>query len=200
MMFILRSQGSQAALTRVNSTGEEGRVDNYPDELAPYSDGGGWPEPFSRWWERVHGHYPSVPKNLARQWLWRHWGNSSWRWLPSEGARFSLVLWGPRDVRAVQMWREPEDQAVSYGRDLLTRTRNLPRGQRYAPTAIMDRTGKWPAPPLVIDHQGTLPCNPWDDLPRGLVVVEGHRRFEVAKALAKEGRLKDELPVWVLSY
>ena len=77
-------------------------MDHYPDQLAPR---GNYftKEPFATWWVRVRQHLPHVPLNVARQWVWRHWGLSEFGWIPSARTRFQLERWGTSAVATIQV-------------------------------------------------------------------------------------------------
>lgn len=174
-------------------------MDNYPEQLAPIGNDTFRKEPFQVWWTRVSGQFSSVPKNVARQWIWRHWHHSEFCWLPTTGARFDLVFWQPEEINGIKIWREGKNNYADWGDHLLslaTRPKNL----RYDVAEIMWRRRRWPAPPIVLDNREPVKFAPWGDLPSGFVLVEGNRRLAMAKALARKDRLEHDLPVWLLKY
>lgn len=171
-------------------------MDDYPAELAPHQIGFER-EPFSLWWERVRERYPTIPKNVARQWLHRHWQGSRYRFLPSASADFRLEHWTKEQFLQMQSWRMPPAKMLKEGRHMLSLER---RRRTPSPVAnIMERRGTWPAPIIAMEHDGRF-LEQMPDLPLGVVLIEGNRRSEMAHALAEDGKLGDRLPVWVLSY
>lgn len=68
--------------------------------------------------------------------------------------------------------------------------------------AYMEREKRWPEPPIVIDNRdGLIDFELMAfDIPQGFVVVEGHKRVELAMALIRRGELANDLRIWVLSY
>lgn len=172
-------------------------MDDYPAELAPYEPAPFEKEAFSHWWSRVGNSFPSVPPNVARQWIWRHWGQSTFGWLPSAGAEFSLVSWSPADIAALCVGTR--DDYVAWGEKLLREHASGPL--RYWVAAVMARRRMWPVPPIVLNYNGVMPLGGMTDCPLSTyVLLEGNRRTAIAKALAARGTLHSGLPVWVLTY
>jgi hypothetical protein len=174
-------------------------MDNYPEQLAPIGNGTSGKEPFQAWWGRVSEHYPTVPKNVARQWIWRHWQQSDFCWLPTKGSRFELARWQPEEIEVIKIWREGKNKYEDWG-DYLLSLATRPKNLRYAVAEIMFRRRRWPAPPIVLDNRNSIDFAPWKDLPVGFVLVEGNRRTAMAKALARRNQLARDLLVWVLKY
>jgi hypothetical protein len=174
-------------------------MDNYPEQLAPIDNGAFEKEPFQVWWTRVSGHFPSVPKNVAHQWIWRHWHYSEFSWLPTSGARFDLVSWRPEQIKEIKIFIEGNNNYEDWGDHLLSLA-TQPKNLRYKVAEIMSRRKRWPAPPIVLDNREPIKFTPWEDLPNGFVLVEGNRRLAMAKALARKNQLARDLPVWLLKY
>ncbi len=174
-------------------------MDNYPQHLEPRGNGTFEKEGFASWWPRARESFPAVPRNVARQWLHRHWGRSEFGWLPASCAQFTLERWQPADVVGVQIYQEglpPYDQWGEYLIGLAAQ----PKGWRYPVASIMNRRRRWPAPPIVWHRSAPIANEPYDDLPTGMLLLEGNRRTAMAKALAHRGTLGADLPVWVLRY
>jgi hypothetical protein len=174
-------------------------MDNYPEQLAPIGNGTFEKEPFQVWWGRVSEHFPTVPKNVARQWIWRHWHESDFCWLPTMGSRFELARWQPEEIEVVKIWREGSNKYEDWEDHLLSLA-TQPRNLRYGVAEIMFRRKRWPAPPIVLDNRNSIGFAPWKDLSVGFVLVEGNRRMAMAKALARRNQLARDLSVWVLKY
>jgi hypothetical protein len=174
-------------------------MDDYPETLGPLVPAPFQKEPFPTWWARAQSHFAIVPRNVARQWLWRHWGQSEYGWLPTRGAHFALQVWSPSEVYSLAVHRvESNERWAKWGSDMLKRA-DLPKNQRYPLYSIMKRRKRWPTPPIVLDNRIPIE-SPCSDLPAAFVLVEGHQRTAIAKALAQRGQLARDLPVWVLSY
>jgi hypothetical protein len=174
-------------------------MDGYPKHLEPHGHGTIAKEGFSAWWERARSSFLTVPRNVARQWLHRHWGQSAFGWLPSQGAQFTLEYWQPSEVVALQIWREGTPGYADWGDQLLANAAQS-KQYRYGVACIMNRRHRWPAPPIVWHRAAPLANEHYSQLPTGFVLVEGNRRIAMAKALARCGLLLPQLPVWVLRY
>ncbi len=166
-------------------------MDGCPERLKPLGVGTINKEVFAPWWRRANSSFPTVPHNVARQWLYRHWCTSEYKWLPSAGAHFTLEVWQPADVALVEI--RGEDDPCQWGEQLIA--------DAHHPVArIMNRRHRWPAPPIVWRRTAPLANEGRSDLPTGFLLVEGNRRLAIAKALERRGALAADLPVWVLRY
>lgn len=175
-------------------------MDDYPPHLSPFPNlESANREQFQTWWTRVRSNFPMMPKNVARQWLWRHWKESEFGYLPSADSRFSLQKWTTDDLLSMKIRGAKPGEYVEWGQHLLQR-RNWPADFRYGLPGIMKRRGVWPCPIIALVHDGRFSESGIRGLPTGNVLIEGNRRTAIALALAEEGRLAASLPVWVLSY
>jgi hypothetical protein len=97
-------------------------------------------------------------------------------------------------------WRPTEAEMIEKGKCMLRKARQMHPSLRYEPASIMARRHEWPAPPILWLRREPIAGEPWDDIPVGLNLVEGHRKVEMAKALAADGLLKPDLPAWIIRY
>jgi hypothetical protein len=182
-------------------------MDNYPDHLAPaFDESGGVQTPFEEWWTRVQASYPNVPENVARFWLHEHWRHSPYSWLPSRPYRFKLVEWLSAEIgNIVSRWCnfDPNNlECRQHGRYLLTTCRQM----GYRTAAYMNDHGDFPAPIIVLDNrdnhiQGLESVPKWEKgLPASFLLIEGHRRFNMALFLQSQGRLVEKPKAWVMTY
>lgn len=181
-------------------------MDGYPKHLAPaFNDGGGVETPFEEWWPRVAGEFPTVPDDVARYWLHEHWGHSPYGWLPSRAFRFDPADWPLSDLALIRSrwcaFAEDHHECLEHGRYLLS----APTLKDYPTRRYMLEHGRPPARLIVLDNRAGLPdlevppCSPRaDSLPAGYVLIEGHRRFNLALALQDRGALR-ALPVWLMT-
>lgn len=110
------------------------------DGLAPRRD-----EPFDSWYARAGSHLSNVPDEVAREWIHRHWGQSSYEWMPLLGLHFSLEEW-PLD-RLLRV------AVGSRGRQDAYEVRENP-GQWVQD--YMDKHGTWSTPIIVLEGGPTL--------------------------------------------
>lgn len=187
----------------MSSFSREAPLDNYPQHLAPEFEEGGAPStPFAEWWARVAASFPTVPGDVARYWLYEHWRHSPFSFLSSRNYDFHEVDWPVEEVCQIRSrWCDYEaDGAVcrAHGESIL-------HLQGYKTAAFMRDAGKPPARLVVLDNQdghlvagkGEVPS--YEDMPAGYILIEGHRRFNMALALAAKGQLK-ALPIWMMRF
>jgi len=183
-------------------------MDNYPENLAPaFEDGGGVATPFEEWWPRVRHAFPNVPENVARYWLHEHWSHSPFSWIPSANYRFELTDWPAADLPLIRSgwcnFAEDNAECRVHGKHLISRVGN---SWKY-PTALhMLEHGDFPAPIIVLDNrdghlvQGIDPVPKYCEIPSSYVLIEGHRRFNLALHLQSVGRLKEYVSVWLMQH
>lgn len=178
-------------------------MDNYPKAWAPeIAEDGSIQTNFDDWWAKNSCNFPGVPECVARQWLYRHWNNSPYSWLPSQGAEFQLVEINGNQLMEIaagagDTWKIEETLAI--GR------RHIEKGQFWV-ASYMRVYRTWPKPVIVLDNksgalhsgQGFIPS--YQPIVTGLNLIEGHRRYECAVFLHSTGRLKLPLTIWQLSY
>ncbi|WP_156886816.1 hypothetical protein [Pleomorphomonas oryzae] len=182
-------------------------MDNYPVHLAPeFEEGGGVATPFEEWWARVRDAFPRVPENVARFWLHEHWSHSPFSYLPSAWYRFDLVDWTPECLESILSGSSnfSGDQRVcrERGQAIVRRLRNSP----YKTPAYMFEHGDFPAPIIVLNNldghlqPGIDPVPTYHPIPKGYLLIEGHRRFDIALYLASIGKMRPEFKVWLMTY
>lgn len=180
-------------------------MDNYPPSLAPEFDaGGGVRTPFDIWWARAQSSFPTVPREVAQYWLHEHWGHSPFGGIPSKQYEFDLKRWPSNQLREIRSgWCDfdpANTECRAHGKHLETLVK---RPYEY-PTAIyMIAHGDFPSPIIVLDnrdaHVHHNPKEPWTAVPRGYVLMEGHRRFNLSLHLQDSGKLKPDVGVWLMT-
>jgi hypothetical protein len=180
-------------------------MDNYPEHLKPKSDASGWEkEPFTEWWNRAQPHFKNVPENVAQYWLYEHWDQSPYTYLKSADYSFELVRWpANRLVEILTTWNRfaaDHKSCVSHGRGLVE---DWEFKEPYRTADYMLEHGNFPAPIIVLDNRdGHVSENtvefPYQALPVALVLMEGHRRFNIALYLHTTDRLKSAVDLWLM--
>lgn len=181
-------------------------MDNYPEHLKPKSNDSGWEkEPFSDWRARTLPHFENVPDNVAEHWLHEHWGNSPYAYLRSAYYKFELVTWeAERLFEVLSTWNDFEadkKRCVSRGYRLVD---NWEFDEPYRTSAYMLKHGDFPAPVVVLDNrdghinEGTVEYAR-QALPAAYVLIEGHRRFNIALYLYTTKRLSPVVHVWLMT-
>lgn len=181
-------------------------MDNYPEHLAPeFDEGGGVKTPFNEWWPRVRDDFPTVPEEVAREWLHRHWGHSPYEWLKSADYRFERVTrpteW-LKDVRySLNKFSDDFGAVWERGKFLTGEHLNLWGGTWL--TKYMLGNGDFPTPPILLDNRDRHLVDQMygdpDYFPPRYIIVEGHNRFELGYYLSVLGQMKPQLDFYVMS-
>ncbi|MDF0499075.1 hypothetical protein P0R27_38165 [Bradyrhizobium yuanmingense] len=181
-------------------------MDNYPKRLKPKVDASGWDkEPFEAWWKRAQRQFKTVPENVAQYWLHEHWGNSPYSYLRSANYQFELVTWKAEELfEILSTWNRfnPDHRdCVNHGHRLVD---DWEFNEPYRTSAYMLEHGDFPAPIIVLDNRDGH-INPEavefanQVVPEGYVLMEGHRRFNIALYLHSTKRLKPEVRLWLMT-
>jgi len=176
-------------------------MDNYPKPLKPRGKGSE-KESFDQWWERARSYFRNVPENVAQYWLYEHWDRSPYRYLKSKDYSFKLARWPVAKLSEIRTtWNrfDPDHaKCVSQGRGLVE---DWEFKEPYLTADYMVEHGNFPAPIIVLDnrdgHVGAVPS--YETLPAAYVLMEGHRRFNLALYLRSTSRLKPEVEVWLMT-
>lgn len=179
-------------------------MDGYPKSVAPdFEETGAVATPFCDWWARVRNVFPAVPLEVAHYWLHEHWGHSPYGYLSSKQYRFEQETWGAEDLLSIRSgWNNFNTdltECAEHGRYLINEVRLL----GYPTAVFMNEYCTFPVSIICLDNRdGHLTdknsrpseLNP----PPGLILIEGHRRFNMALFLLEQNRLKSEFVVWVM--
>jgi hypothetical protein len=180
-------------------------MDDYPEHLAPeFNEAGGVVTPFDTWWSKVRDNFPNVPDDVAQYWLHEHWRHSPYGYLRSRDYRFELEEWDAQrlwDIRS--RWCDfvsTNTDCVEHGEYLLTLACHP---YCYSTALYMIANGEFPTPIIVLDNRdGHLGVSnvtePWEVLPSELILIEGHRRFNLALHLQRIGKLRPIIKIWIM--
>ena len=176
-------------------------MDDYPEHLAPeFDEWGGVATPFEEWRMRVRASFPTVPEDAARYWLHENWKHSPFSYLRSADYSFEPQDWQANLIHEIRSrWcnYDPTNQDCrKHGEHVL---KNIP----YRTATYMRQYGFPPARLIVLDNrdghlvagEGGIPS--YEDAPAEYILIEGHRRFNMALAHQAQGLLK-HLPIWLM--
>jgi hypothetical protein len=180
-------------------------MDDYPEHLSPsFHSDGSKKENFDVWWKRVKSYFPDVPEEVARHWIYEHWDQSPYGQLSSSGYDFSLEDWPSNQLTEIRsIWcdyNESNADCVTHG-ERLVETDIVP-GRRYKTAVYMSEHGDFPSPIIVLDNRdGFLKSQPqaFRQIPASYVLIEGHRRFNIALYLQSKGLLRPTVHVWLMT-
>lgn len=185
-------------------------MDNYPEHLAPDFDRyGAVVTPFSDWWPRSREYFPSVPEELAREWIHRHWGQSKFSWLPSSAYDFSLETVRRENLSQIRTtWSgfdKDNNKALMQGMYICGEHPTRPfLAEPIWLVRYMKSKKQFPSPIVILDntdrHLSISDYTPAIDknLPQAMILIEGHTRLNIGLFLASENRLCSELNCFIL--
>lgn len=126
--------------------------------------------------------------------------SSPFGYIRSRDYRFNLVPWPSGDIGLIRSNWCKFDPSNS---DCRKQGQYLETLTRYKTAIFMLEHRTFPSPIIVLDNRDghwTPPRVPddWKALPQGLVLMEGHRRFNLALHLEATGRLNPTVPIWLM--
>lgn len=125
--------------------------------------------------------------------------------LRSGDYHFELVTWkAERFFEILSTWNRynpDQKETISHGHRLVD---DWEFKEPYRTSAYMLEHGDFPAPIIVLDNRnGHINPNtvefPYQTLPVAYVLMEGHRRFNIALYLHTTQRLKPEAQLWLMT-
>lgn len=140
-----------------------------------------------------------MPRNVARQWIHRHWSGGS----PYRSLSLSGLIWSLEELdtdcllNTVSVVGDTAKSYAEWGEFLLT---EYLRNHWCGVAGVMLRRGVWPAPIIVLDQRSAkLDQDVGLPLDGDMILIEGNRRLAIARALRERGGLQGKLPVWLAS-
>lgn len=139
-----------------------------------------------------------MPRDVARQWLFLNWGTSPYGFLRSRDYDFRFTEWPGKHLYQIRSrWDDWEHNGCvkqgrvaierapeAYLQDFLLRNRTFPE-----PIILLDNRDEH----LESEYPRDATC-----IPGGLVLIEGHMRFNIASYLVTTGSVNESLPVWMM--
>lgn len=142
------------------------------------------PEPFDEWWGRVSSALSHLPKDLCEQWIYRHWFNSSFSFLPLDKLTCVREQWDGDKVLA-SVYRTTDDELnPQFDYDTFHRGGGEDRHQ----TAVALDSGTWDFPIVLLATPSGVINNGQSRPNVRYVLVEGHQRHRYLNALHALGR------------
>lgn len=173
-------------------------MDCYPEHLAPdFDEWGGVATPFDVWWARAQRFFKNVPEEVAQYWIHEHWGHSNFGHLKSQKYSFEKIIWplnSLSEIRSIWSDYNNDNEGCRVQGETILRT-NSSKSARFTL-----EHGHPPIPIIVLDNQDGHLANPHltHFYPKGFILIEGHRRFNICSALNSRNKLIS-LPVWLMS-
>ena len=151
----------------------------WPVELRPVGEGSFEKETFESWWARNQSRLSHLPSDLCEQWIYKHWTNSPFDFLPLESLTWERQTWGGEELlRSIyRAWGGDLHPEFDY------RTFQRKGGNDRHPTARALDVGTWDYPMVLLSTpHGVVDFGEVRPKVR-LVIVEGHQRHRYLNAL-----------------
>jgi|SRR5712671_585036 len=163
--------------------------DGWDAALKPIGERTPHKETFESWWKRCKHHVPNLHPMIAEQWIYRHWGETHYGYLPLRQLTWRLEIWSSADifdriyVRPNFGELHPEnDFKWTQGNEF--KALNL---KETEPHKSLAATGTWNYPILVIETPEGVRTEGEHIKDVRFCLIEGHTRFRFLKAW-EEGR------------
>ena len=187
-------------------------MDNYPEHLAPELDKNSRNPitPFDDWWPEVRTEFSNIPEEIAREWLYRHWGMSPYSWISSSSYEFDIEKYPSSQLSLLlnrcYNFEAGNDKIKEKGQYLCDENPNW-KWRPIEPiwlVKFMNENGAFPSPIVVLDNKDNHLAVDSEitpeayGIPKGLVLIEGHTRHEIGTYLESVGRLAEFVEVCML--
>lgn len=172
----------------------------WPDELKPYMPNEFEKEPFQGWWGRCHNRLSHLPKAVCEQWIYRHWEETSYSFLPLENLSCRLEQWETgRILTAIGIWDEGLITDEGHKYCSASWDYDIVREKGGEPLETMEKTGTWNIPIVVLYSESGFDTlrGPRPDIHYWL--IEGHKRIRCLNALAHYCQVASSHQLFVLS-
>lgn len=159
---------------------ERGRPGVWPAHLQPIGFGDHEVESFEDWWLRHQDELSHLPPELCEQWIYKHWFQSSFAFLPLNTLTCETIEMTAAEI-LTQVHRE---LAVNLDPEFDLRVLGEPRMGRVHPTgAAFAELNTWDYPIVVLRTPSGFRGFDIEDAAIRLVLVEGHQRHRYLNAL-----------------
>ena len=154
-------------------------------------------ETFDSWWKRASRLIGNLNPLIAEQWIYRHWTQSPYRYLPIEHLKWHQEAWNTEDIFRSIFVRtgfgpNNPDSDVTFFRD-----KNL---EGVEPYKSLRSLGTWNYPIVIFDTPDGIRCD-GEVRPVRYCLIEGHQRQRFLEAWYRRGwgHTADQHSVFVLS-
>ena len=157
---------------------------DWPQTLRPIGEGSFEKESFAAWWARNRERLSHLPNDLCEQWIYRHWFNSPFSFLPLSDLRLERRRWSGEELldSIFRAWGGELHPQFNYDA-----FQGNGGGDRTATAVALD-SGTWDFPMVLLSTPSGV-VNEGVERPEvRLVVVEGHQRHRYLNALHARGK------------
>ncbi len=157
----------------------------WPQALRPNGHDTSEKESFESWWAKHKRTLPNICKPIAEQWIYRHWDNSPFSFLPLDTLTWETRTYSSEDFLANVhfFFGSPAEAEWDYK---VFHGENNGDGMPLQ-TAKDWVNGTWSFPPVVLDTRNGFRCTTGDFPCTRLLLVEGSKRYRYLNALHYRG-------------
>lgn len=156
----------------------------WPERLAPVGEGTFDKEPFGDWWQRNYDELKHLQPELCEQWVYRHWKNSSFTFIPLDSLRCEELKMSTDEV----LQRVHRELAGPLSPEFDRRVFEEPPLGGLHPTAqAFAELGTWDYPIVTLRTPNGFAGYTVQKHDIELVLVEGHQRHRYLSALQHFG-------------
>jgi hypothetical protein len=156
----------------------------WPIHLEPLNRDSVYKESFQDWWERVKSELSHLAPDLCEQWIYRHWTNSPFTFLPLNTLNWERKSWDGKILLSsiYRAWGGELHPQFDYD------TFQRKGGNNRHPTALALDQGTWDYPMILLSTPNGVVDNGHILTDVRFVIVEGHQRHRYLNALHVLGR------------
>ena len=154
----------------------------WPEALRPIGNDTFEKEPFEVWWRRHKGKLEHLPEQLVEQWIFRHFDQTQFSFIPIETMETEKLSLSPQDIlklvhRELAHPLEPTFDKAVFEKKI--------DGRMHPTGDAFERLGTWDYPIVVVSTPNGLisPRIPNGDNQVRFLLVEGHQRHRYFNAL-----------------
>lgn len=154
-------------------------------------------EPFADYFGRISCRLPNVPREVAEQWLHRHYphGVLEYDWVGIRGLTFRLETWSAGRVLE-EVALHPGDDLVAKHERLLKEDSEV-RQSWLGERMLQHKT--WPVAPIILENFIDLRFPSGVLLGRPYHLMEGHHRLGYFRAIHKNAFDSSTHEIWIAS-
>ncbi|MBZ0218539.1 MAG: hypothetical protein K8F25_18425 [Fimbriimonadaceae bacterium] len=168
----------------------------WPEHLTPEGYGDHLVEPFEAWWGKHSKELSHLPKEVLKQWVYRHWSDSIATFLPLERLSCSEEVWPAIDfIEKVGTLRGNEPMDPEHDYDAFSGRLD----GRKKPVAIALDQGEWDYAPIVLSTPDGFIDGIQEHIITPYFLIEGHKRRRYLNALLHKGLCIKDQRIFVLT-
>lgn len=172
----------------------------WPDWLKPSKPNGYDKEPFQIWWGRCQSNFSHLPLKVCEQWIYRHWEETEYSFIPLEKLSCQLEQWETKRIlNSIGIWDEGliSDEghkycSPSWDYDIL-------REKGGEPLETMEKTGTWNIPIVVLYSEKGFETFQGARSDICYWLIEGHKRIRCLNAMIHHGQVARSHQLYILS-